>query len=307
MSENIIVNETKKNSVLIVDDESLNIMVLTRILNSDYTILAVKNGLTAIKVAEKQQPDVILLDIMMPEMDGYTVAKMLKSSDKTRSIPIIFITGLSSNADEEKGLSLGAADYIIKPFSSAIVKLRVQNQIKIVEQFRLIEKLSLYDQLTSIPNRRAFCKRMEMEWNRAAREKQPISILIMDVDKFKAYNDTYGHQQGDAVLKTVAETLTSSFDRSADFVARWGGEEFVALLPSTELSGALYIAEKARQNISDTVIPCTDGNVTKVTISIGVNTIVPKNDSSCEEFLEKADKALYKAKESGRNKVCEAV
>jgi len=174
--------EPRKNSVLIVDDENANIMTLTQILSPFYTVFAAKNGQKALEAAEKYLPDVILLDILMPEMDGYAVISVLKNSEKMRDIPVVFITGLSNTEDEEKGLSLGAADYIGKPFSPAIVKLRVKNQLRMLNQLRIIEQVSMIDQLTSIPNRRGFDNRMDMEWIRAIRENTLISFLILDVD-----------------------------------------------------------------------------------------------------------------------------
>ena len=306
MSEIKKTDEVKKNSVLVIDDEGSNIMALTHILSSDYIVYAAKNGQKGLEAAEKYLPDVILLDIIMPEMDGYAVISLLKNSEKTRDIPVVFITGLSNQADEEKGLSLGAADYISKPFSPAIVKLRVRNQIRMLNQLRIIEQVSMIDQLTSIPNRRGFDSRMDMEWIRAIRENTLISVLIMDVDKFKVYNDTYGHQQGDVCLQTVAKTISRSLNRPGDFAARWGGEEFVVLLPGTDINGALKIAERIRKNISEVVICCADGTDTTVTISIGVKTQAPSLDSSRLNFINEADKALYKAKETGRNRVCHA-
>ena len=297
-------DDIKKHSVLIVDDEESNIMVLTHILSPNYTVFAVKDGQDAIEVAEEYHPDVIMLDIIMPQMDGYAVITALKNSEKTMYIPVIFISGLRNVDDEEKGLSLGAADYISKPFSPAIVKLRVQNQIKILNQFRIIEQLSMIDQLTSIPNRRGFDSRMDLEWIRAIRDNTLISILVVDVDKFKLYNDTYGHPQGDVALQAVAKKLTQSFNRPGDFAARWGGEEFVVLLPNTDSKGALHVAEKIRLDISNVVIPCADGTETKLTVSIGVKTQAPGKDSSRSSFISEADKALYKAKAAGRNRVC---
>jgi diguanylate cyclase (GGDEF)-like protein len=297
-------DKEKKNSVLIVDDENSNIMSLTHILSPHYVVYAAKNGRKAIEAAGKYLPDVILLDIIMPEMDGHAVIAALKENEKTCDIPVIFITGLSNTEDEEKGLALGAADYISKPFSSAVVLLRVKNQVKILNQFRIIDQMSKVDQLTSIPNRRGFDIRMDMEWVRAIREKTLISILIMDVDKFKAYNDTYGHQQGDVALQSVAKTVVQSLKRPGDFAARWGGEEFVVLLPNTDASGAMNIAERIRLNISNVLIPCADGTETKITISIGVKTQSPWRENSLDNFIAGADKALYKAKETGRNRVC---
>ena len=297
-------DEIKKGSVLIVDDEESNIIALTHILNPDYSVLTVKDGQDAIEVAEEFHPDIILLDVIMPEMNGYEVIRVLKSSKKTHDIPVIFITGLSSADDEEKGLNCGAADYISKPFSPAVVKLRVHNQIKILNQFRMIEKLTIVDQLTAIPNRRGFDNRLDMEWTRAMRENTLISILVMDIDKFKIYNDTYGHQQGDVALRAVAQTLERSLSRPGDFAARWGGEEFVVLLPNTDMNGAENISERIRLKISGIIIPCADGTETRVTVSIGVNMQAPGRDSSRDGFIEEADKALYKAKEAGRNRVC---
>ena len=296
--------DSKKNSVLIVDDESSNIMALTHILSPEYVVYAAKNGQKAIEAAGKYLPDIILLDIVMPEMDGHAVIGALKNDEQTRDIPIVFITGLSNADDEEKGLNMGAADYISKPFSPAIVKLRVKNQIKMLNQIRMIELLSMLDQLTSIPNRRGFDNRMDLEWIRAMRENTYISLLIMDVDKFKVYNDTYGHQQGDRVLQAVAKAVTQSLNRAGDYAARWGGEEFVVLLPNTDLDGALFIAERIRVKIGDEAIPCADGSETKVTVSIGVNSQKPLRAGSRESFIFEADKALYRAKESGRNRVC---
>ena len=299
-----MMNEVQKNSVLIVDDENSSIMALTHILSSDYTVYAAKTGKNAVVAAEKYMPDVILLDILMPEMDGYAVISALKNTRKTQEIPVVFITGLNNADDEEKGLIMGAADYISKPFSPAIVKLRVNNQIKMLNQYRIIEQISMIDQLTSIPNRRGFDNRLDMEWIRAIRENTLISVLILDVDKFKFYNDTYGHQQGDIVLQAVAKTVSQSLYRPGDFVARWGGEEFIVLLPNTGIKGVQSIAERVRRDICNMVISCTDGTETKVTASIGVKTQAPRQDSSRDNFISEADKALYQAKESGRNRVC---
>ena len=299
-------NESKKKSVLVVDDENSNIMALTHILSPEYTVYAAKDGHSAINAAEKYLPDVILLDILMPEMDGYDVISAMKRSEKTQNIPVIFITGLRHSDDEEKGFILGAADYITKPFSSsAIVKLRVQNQIKILNQLRTIERISMIDQLTDLPNRRSFEIRLSIEWSRALREQEPISILMIDVDKFKNYNDTHGHQQGDVALQATAKTLKNSLKRSNDFVARWGGEEFIVLLPKTDSYGALNVSEQIRSNVEAMEIFCQDGTKTSVTVSIGANTWTHEQlNVTVDELISGADMALYAAKNGGRNKVC---
>ena len=295
---------TKRNSVLIVDDEVAGIMALTHILRPEYTVYAAKNGQDAIETAAEHMPDVILLDILMPGMDGYEVIAALKNSDKTRAIPVIFVTGLDNAEDEAKGLVLGAADYISKPFSEAIVKLRVQNQIKILNYIAMIENFSLIDQLTGIPNRRSFDERLRLEWGRAIRSAEPLSILIFDLDSFKSYNDTYGHMQGDVVLQAVAGIFKLELKRAVDFIGRWGGEEFIALLPSTNYNDAWTLAEQIRACVESAVIPLTNGQATQITVSIGINSQVPKSEDLIADFIQRADKALYTAKREGRNCVC---
>ena len=293
----------KKNSLLIVDDEKSNILELKYILGQDYNIQVAKDGLDAIEVANEFLPDVILLDIIMPEMDGYEVITALKRSERTKSIPVIFVTGLDDAVDEEKGLVLGAADYISKPYRAAIVKLRVRNQIQILNYIHVIERLSAIDQLTDIPNRRCFDERLQIEWNRAIRDKTYICLLFLDIDNFKYYNDTYGHQHGDAALQMVAQVLMRELKRSVDFVARIGGEEFVVILSNTENDKALAIAERLRKNIEAVQIPIVDGQSSSITVSIGVSTLIPSPDNSVESFIRRADEALYSAKRAGRNRV----
>ena len=297
-------NEAKKRSLLIVDDDKSGTMVLTHILSPEYIIHAAENGQDAIAAAKKHTPDAILLDILMPEMNGYEVLAALKGSDETRAIPVIIITGLDNAEDEEKGLTLGAADYISKPFSPAIVKLRVQNQIRMRNYIQAIESLSSIDPLTGIPNRRSFDERLHLEWGRALRTGTPISVLLFDLDNFKNYNDTYGHMQGDVMLRAVANIFAQELKRAVDFVARWGGEEFIALLAHTDAYGATEIAERMRMQIENAVIPLTDGRATKATVSIGINSQVPMPNDSVDDFVRHADKALYTAKAEGKNRVC---
>jgi diguanylate cyclase (GGDEF)-like protein len=292
------------HSVLIVDDQELSITMLRKILDRDYTIFAADNGPEAIRLAKKHLPDVILLDIMMLDMDGFAVIAVLKRTEKTKDIPVIFITGLANDEDEEKGLALGAADYITKPFSPAVVKLRLRNQIMIHEQLHTIERLSMLDQLTDLPNRRSFETRSKLELSRTMRDQQPLSILLIDVDQFKAYNDSFSHQQGDIALQTLAKVFPQILNRPGDFAARWGGEEFVVLLPDTGSSGALKIAEKIRKLTEDMEIPSRDGLGSKITISIGVSTRNPAYNCTLDELISKADLALYDSKNMGRNRVC---
>jgi len=295
----------KENTLLIIDDDKANLQILTSILNSQYTIYTATNGANGIKIAGKYLPDLILLDIIMPEMDGYQTLAEIKRNEKTKNIPVIFITGLDNEKDEEKGLALDAADYITKPFSTEVVKLRVRNHIQIINQLRTIEYLSMHDQLTKLPNRRNFDERLHMEWLQARREQTPISLLMADLDGFKNLNDTYGHQQGDIVLQVVASIFPYVARRPGDFTARWGGEEFAILLPNTPLSGALVVAERLRAAVEEAEIPYTDERTLKVTISIGANSQESvQNNSSLPLFISTADKALYAAKQAGRNRVC---
>jgi diguanylate cyclase (GGDEF)-like protein len=294
----------KKNTLLIVDDENANLKILSHILGRDYTIYTATNGVNAIEKAKEYMPDLILMDIMMPEMDGYHTLAEMKKCEEIKKIPVIFITGLDSDEDEEKGLSLEAADYITKPFSATIVKLRVRNQIQIVNQMHTIERLSMIDQLTDIPNRRSFDSHLRIEWKQSIREQTPISLLMIDLDRFKKINDTYGHQQGDIVLQAAANIFRQSFKRPIDLAARWGGEEFVVLLPNTPLEGAMKVAENIRADVEKAEIAnADDGEPIKITLSIGVNSLIPDHESSIDAFLSDADRALYAVKEAGGNKV----
>ena len=298
---------TAKNSLLIVDDDNFNLTQLSNILKQEYSVRAVSSGAAGVKAAEKFVPDLILLDIMMPEMDGYEVLAALNKNAATANIPVIFITGLDNKSDEKLGLQLGAVDYISKPFDDVIVKLRVHQQIRNINQIRTIEHLSMIDQLTGVPNRRNFDNRLETEWGRAIREHWFVSLLMIDIDHFKTYNDTYGHQQGDKTLIAVARGISGALKRSSDFCARWGGEEFAVLLPNTDSAGSMLIAEHIRADVAELIVPCDNGNVTKMTVSIGANTVAPTKDSSVDEFIKKTDAALYESKNTGRNRVCRYV
>ena len=292
----------KEFTILIADDEKSNLDILGNILSPMYNLLISRSGPRAIEIAKEQKPDLILLDVLMPEMSGFEVIEKLKESESTANIPVIFITGLTDTANEEKGFNLGAVDYITKPFIKSIVRARINTHIRIVDQIRTIEQISLIDPLTKISNRRGFENRLNMEWSRAFREKIPISILMIDLDKFKNYNDTYGHQQGDAALRAFADVSMKTIMRAVDISARWGGEEFVILLPGTNSVGAAEVAERLRVNTENRIIPTDEGIETRITVSIGVNTVIPDGDDSISDFIKKADQALYKAKNAGRNK-----
>lgn len=301
-------NTPHKSTVLIVDDTPENIDLLLGALGDKYHTRIALNGEKAIKIAESVRPDLILLDIMMPGMDGYQVCRTLKTNSDTQNIPIIFITALGSVEDEERGLRLGAVDYIVKPISPPIVRARVQNHIRLKMKSDLLESLAMLDSMTNIPNRRRFTEALDMEWKRALRSGSsvPMSIIMMDIDHFKAYNDNYGHGAGDACLRLVASNLAAEASfRPADMVARYGGEEFIALLPETDANGAKLIAERFRSCIEALHIPHEHSTASRwVTVSVGFASILPGLDCTAEKLQEEADHKLYKAKASGRNCIC---
>jgi diguanylate cyclase (GGDEF)-like protein len=295
--------------ILAVDDEKANLLVLNHIL-AEYTIVTAASGTEALERVAADKPDLILLDIIMPGIDGFEVLKRLKENEETAAIPVIIITGLSSDDDEEKGLLLGAVDYITKPFKNHIVQARVRTHIQIVRQMRTIEQLGLIDPLTGIANRRSFDDRIALEWRRAHREHKPLSFMMMDVDKFKVYNDTYGHPQGDALLRELAKIFAAAAKRAADLACRLGGEEFGVLLPETDMDAALQTAEKIRLSVEALRVPTKaegqDGSLTQATISIGVVSMIPDDSMPAADFIAWADKRLYAAKAGGRNRVCSA-
>jgi diguanylate cyclase (GGDEF)-like protein len=289
--------------ILIVDDEPINIKILAEILkNPDHEILTATNGVTALELASVEDPDLILLDIMMPQVDGYEVCSSLKSDKQTRNIPVIFVTACGEEDDETLGLELGAVDYITKPIHPSIVKARVKNHLELKRKRDILEALSITDGLTGIANRRRFDEFLNYEWMRAKRASSCLSLIMMDIDYFKLYNDHYGHPEGDKCLHKVAMALTKSVKRATDLVARYGGEEFSCVLPLTDEKGALSLAHEIQHHIIALHIPHQYSAVADyITMSIGVATMIPDRFSLPETLIEAADKALYEAKISGRN------
>jgi len=291
-------------TLLIVDDEKQNRALLTELLQEDYRIILAKDGRQALDRAREHNPDLILLDVLMPEMDGYTVIRELKNDDRTRNIPVIFITALDSAGDEERGLELGAVDYISKPFTPAIVRVRIRNHLQSVHQRRLLEQMAMLDSLTGIPNRRRFNEVLEQEWRRCMRDNAPLSLIVVDVDHFKAFNDSYGHAAGDEVLRRITSTLQTSVRRPGDFVARYGGEEFVMLLPGIDIEGARLLAEHTRADIEAEHIPHAVSDAAPwITISLGGATRIPQENTAIADLFCLADNWLYEAKHAGRNRV----
>lgn len=287
--------------LLIVDDDPNNIRVLASVFDGEYEISFATTGKQALRLAVQEQPDVILLDVVMPEMDGYQVCRLLKADLLTKDIPVIFITANAQVEQEILGLEIGAADYISKPFSSAIVKIRVKNQIELRAARDRLVRLAITDGLTGIANRRQFDEQLAHEWHRASRMNQLLAIVMVDVDWFKNYNDYYGHQAGDDCLRKVAKVLTSSAKRVSDFVARYGGEEFALILPTTHGQAALTVANNACEALRDLALPHALSEFGCVTLSAGVAVGAPTVHETAERLVEHADKALYVAKHQGRN------
>lgn len=291
--------------ILVIDDERLNIQLLFEGLSDDYGILAASNGVEGLKTAKEQQPDLILLDIILGDMHGHDVCKALKQDPTTKNIPIIFVTSQDTPEDEMEGLELGAVDYFKKPFSMPLARMRIKNQIELKQKTDLLEHLSLVDALTGIANRRQFDERLEQAIRYVDRNHRGLSLIMVDVDNFKEYNDTYGHVKGDNVLKIVASILRKRASRPLDFVARYGGEEFSVLLIDSAPEEAHLVAEKMRMSVENANL-CHLGSSHKVvTISLGVSHVSAehKNHIKVSDFIEDADECLYEAKRQGRNRV----
>jgi diguanylate cyclase (GGDEF)-like protein len=290
-------------TILIVDDEPVNIQTLSAILD-DYETLFATDGDQAIRLAREQQPDLILLDIVMPDRDGHQVCRELKADEATHRIPVIFVTGRSEESDEEHGLRLGAVDYVHKPVSPPIVRARVDNHILLKRYSDELETLSTRDPLTGLANRRAFDNVLSYEWRRARRSGHPMSLLMIDVDAFKAYNDQLGHPQGDRCLQSIAEVIAACPRRAADMACRIGGEEFACLLPETPADGAAILAERVRSEVEALALAHPDASdFGVVTVSVGLATIAADGATESHNLMEAADQALYQAKHGGRNRV----
>ena len=289
--------------VLIVDDSRLQAAQLKSILDDEYDITIAQTAEDGLSYASAGGYSLILLDVVMPGMDGFTLLKKLQEEIITQSVPVILITSLSDIQHEQMGLRLGAVDYITKPFHPLIVKARVNTHIKLYQYRKQVEYQSMTDQLTKIANRRQHDYHSVIKWKEASRLRVPFSICMFDIDHFKAYNDTFGHPAGDKVIAGVAKLISSNLKRSTDFVARYGGEEFVAFLVGDSAEKAFQHLKKIRQAVEEIHMPHDPATAQWVTISIGGVTVIPPKDSSYDTYLKIADTMLYDAKRSGRNRV----
>lgn len=293
---------TDKETILVVDDEIINIEVIGEILDSEYEIIFATKGTDAIQVARNAQPDLILLDVMMPGMDGYEVCSQLKTDAATATIPIIFITGLNAVEQEVRGLEAGATDYVTKPISPPIIRARVRNQLEFKRAREMLEMMATTDSLTGLANRRRFDDALQLEFQRLKRSQELLTVILIDVDNFKEFNDTYGHPAGDDCLRRVADVVRQAARRPADLAARYGGEEFVCLLPEVTHIGAINVAEGIRQAVFDLTIPYRSLNETvHLTVSLGIATASCITVPAADHLIMLADKQLYEAKAAGRN------
>lgn len=292
-----------RGRILIVDDMMENVLVLNNILKEQHEVLFALKGDKAIELAQTRAPDLILLDAVMPEMDGYTVCSTLKHDPLTADIPIIFITALTDAQDETRALDIGAVDFISKPVNPSIVQARVRTHLTLKRQTDLLRRLTLSDGLTCIGNRRCFDEQYQREWSRCQRNQRPLSLMLIDIDHFKLYNDHYGHQAGDEALRRFGGLLNQTIQRSSDLAARYGGEEFAVLLSETDSEHALVVANKIHQALAEMAMPhLASPTANIITASIGLASLAPHADLAPESLLERADQALYRAKHSGRNR-----
>jgi diguanylate cyclase (GGDEF)-like protein len=290
--------------VLIVDDQPANVRVMAEALSDTYEIFFATSGAKALEIAAGSNIDLVLLDVVMPDLDGFEVCRRLKEDERTNAIPVIFVTAREEESDETRGFDLGAVDYITKPIRPPIVRARVRMQLDLKHARDLLERLALIDPLTGIANRRRFEAALDDEWRRAARHSSWFSLAIVDVDDFKAYNDAYGHTRGDDCLRAVAHQLAVVARRPGDVVARYGGEEFAIVLPATDgeaMSAQMQrlLAAVESLNLGHPRSRCAD----HVTISIGSVSVTASPAGQATDVVEAADRLLYQAKENGRNQV----
>ena len=293
-----------KPKLLVVDDQPVHLQLLMHTLSADYQVYMATSGEQALALCRSDPPDLVLLDVLMPGMDGFTVCKALKADPQTAALPIIFVTARSDPGQETHGLSLGAVDFIAKPINPAVVKARVHTQLTLKFQADMLKKLVLLDGLSGVFNRRYFDQQLASEWARSTRSGQSLSLILVDVDHFEAYNTRYGHQAGDDCLRTIALALKEVLRRPADVVARFAGEEFACLLPDTSPAHARKLANHMEQRVRELVGLKPDQSAGRqVTISLGLVTRLQAAPVTWEAFLQAASEQLQHAKKAGTGQI----
>ena len=295
--------EPQRPRILVVDDDPSIVDLLETFLQREYRVSVATNGGQAIELCRQQSPDLVLLDVMMPGLDGYEVCGRLKSDVATRDIPIIFVTARDETVEEIKGLEAGAVDFLSKPVHRAIVLARVRTHIVLRQQAAKLRDMAMTDILTGVANRRAIEERLNSEWRRCRRNRVSIAVVMIDIDHFKLYNDAYGHQAGDNCLQHIASALQKVLRRPGDLLGRYGGEEFICLLPETALEPAIQRADELSRAVRAlNIVHARGADERVVTISQGVCATIPTGDAELADLLEVADAMLYDAKRGGRNR-----
>jgi diguanylate cyclase (GGDEF)-like protein len=290
--------------ILVVDDEVSNIELLSAALEDEYEICFATSGAEALELARSVLPDLILLDVIMPGMDGYAVCLEIKADPLLADVPVIFTTALGDQEAEVKGLELGAVDYVAKPIAPVIVRARVRNHIEMKRMRDQLAELAVTDALTGLGNRRRLEQALRQEVGHLSRSTAELSVIMLDIDFFKQFNDTYGHVAGDRCITMVAATLNRAVRRAADLTVRYGGEEFACVLPNTSHAEAMAIARNIRDRVLALGIPHEKSDAAPyVTVSLGVATAICSPDIDSMSWIRAADSQLYQAKASGRNDV----
>lgn len=292
-------------STIIAIDDSVEILLsIGATLESDYDIRVATSGEEGLALAAELHPDLILLDIMMPGIDGFEICRRLQQDEALQGIPVIFLTSLDQPEDEARCFEIGGVDFVTKPFSPIVLRSRVATQVRLKQQADLLRFQATRDGLTGLFNRREFNVQLDRDWRSCQRNHKQLSILMMDIDHFKLYNDNYGHQEGDKCLQLIAAAIREQLKRGGDRVARYGGEEFVCILRHTNVQSAQHIAEKIRAAVQALAIPHKASPTAKtISISVGGACEAQFVDQTTTTLLKRADDNLYQAKKQGRNRV----
>jgi diguanylate cyclase (GGDEF)-like protein len=295
--------EPQRPRILVVDDDPSIVDLLEAFLQHDYHVSVATHGEQAIGLCRQQLPDLMLLDVMMPGPDGYEVCRRLKFDPATRDVPIIFVTARDEIEEEIRGLEAGAVDFLSKPVHRAIVLARVRTHIALRQQAAKLRDMAMTDILTGVANRRCMEERLDSEWRRCRRNQAPIAVIMIDIDHFKLYNDAYGHQAGDNCLQHIASTLKKGLRRPGDLLGRYGGEEFVCLLPETTLDRAVERADELGRAVMElNIVHAHAADEDVVTISRGASATIPTGELELTDLLQVVDAMLYDAKRGGRNR-----